>query len=346
MERCLELAGKGLGATAPNPMVGCLIVCRNRIIGEGYHRAFGESHAEVNAIESVEDQDLLSESTLYVNLEPCSHFGKTPPCSRLIAEKRIPRVVIGTPDPNPRVGGSGLRYLEEKGIKVLSGVLAEKCTELNKRFFTFQLQKRPWVLLKWAQTEDGFMDRDRTGKGTQGVNWISGETARQWVHKWRSEEQAVLVGTRTALVDDPELTVRHWEGRNPLRLVIDREARLPGRLRLFSSAADTLVFTSRPGTDSKKVRYVEVPPQDNYIPFILRYLRGLEIQSLLVEGGAALINSFISSGTWDEARVFTGRKKFGSGLPAPEISLDPAGQLNVGGDLLEIYRNKAAGSGT
>ncbi len=337
LARCLELARKGMGATAPNPMVGCVIVNGDRIIGEGYHRAYGEAHAEVNAIESVGDPGLLRDSTLYVNLEPCSHFGKTPPCSAMIVEKKIPRVVIGTLDPNPRVGGSGLKTLKEGGLQVRSGVLEPECLDLNKRFFTYHEEKRPWILLKWARSQDGFIDRLRPEDDPGGVNWISGKEARQWVHKWRSEEQAILVGTRTAMLDDPELTVREWSGRNPLRLVIDRAGKLPAGLKLFSGDADTLVFTSKPRLSHGRVRYRKVPEADDYIPFIIKQLYEMEIQSLMVEGGAALLNAFIRYGTWDEARVFTGNCEIGRGIPSPEIPGKPMAQLQVGGDLLEVY---------
>ncbi len=213
MARCIELARKGAGATAPNPMVGCVIVYEDRIIGEGYHREFGEAHAEVNAIASVKETELLPESTLYVNLEPCSHFGKTSPCSWLIIEKGIRNVVIGAMDPNPLVAGNGFRQLEENECTVRSGVMEKECLDLNKRFFTFHLKKRPWILLKWAKTSDGFMDRERSGSEDQGINWITGKQSRQLVHKWRSEVQSILVGTHTALLDNPELTVRDWQER-------------------------------------------------------------------------------------------------------------------------------------
>ncbi len=339
MARCLELAAKGLGVTAPNPMVGCVIVCEDRIIGEGYHRAWGEAHAEVNAIASVNDPGLLADSTLYVNLEPCSHFGKTPPCSVLINESKIPRVVIGTSDPNPLVGGKGIRQMKQKGLDLKTGVLEKECLELNKRFFTFHRKGRPFILLKWARTKDGFIDRHRQEGDPGGVNRITGEKARQWVHKWRSQEQAILVGTRTAVIDNPELTVRDWQGRNPLRLVIDREGKLPDHLKLFDGEADTLVFTSNPKQDRKGVTYIRVPYENDFIVFLLDHLCKQEIQSLMVEGGTALLNSFIGAGLWDEARVFTADREFGDGIPSPELSADPVEQVFRDGDLLEIYRN-------
>jgi diaminohydroxyphosphoribosylaminopyrimidine deaminase/5-amino-6-(5-phosphoribosylamino)uracil reductase len=337
MERCLELASKGLGSVAPNPMVGCVIVHGDRIIGEGYHRVYGEAHAEVNAIASVKDPGLLSGSTLYVNLEPCSHQGKTPACSRLILDRKIPRVVIGKADPNPVVAGKGLRMLKEGGTEVRTGVMEKECLELNKRFFTWHREKRPWVLLKWARTRDGFIDRLRPTENPDGVSWITNPPARQWVHKWRSEEQAILVGTRTALLDDPQLTVRHWQGRNPLRLVIDRKGTLPGHLKLFDGIAETLVFTSEPGKVYENAGCIQIPGSTDYLPAILGYLYEHEIQSLLVEGGAALLNSFIRSGLWDEARVFTGNAYFGQGIPSPVLPSVPVHRITTGDDLLEIY---------
>lgn len=345
MRRCLELGRKGLGSTAPNPLVGCVIVHSGRIIGEGYHRAFGEAHAEVNAIASVKESGLLPESTLYVNLEPCAHYGKTPPCTALILEKKIPGVVIGTPDPNPLVKGKGIACLEDGVVQVKQGVLESECRGLNKRYFTFHQEKRPWILLKWAKSRDGFMDRNREGKDPGGVNWITGKEARQWVHRWRSEEQAILVGTRTARIDDPELTVRDWEGNNPLRLIIDRKGTLPGGLKLFNDDADTLVFTSKPASPRKGVKYVEVPLEEDYLSFILSHLHDIGIQSLLVEGGATLLNSFLEQGIWDEARVFTGVPEFSSGIASPRIQVSPEEKIYLGGDLLEIYRNRSRGNG-
>ncbi len=351
MARCIELARKGVGVTAPNPMVGCVIVHEDRIIGEGYHQEYGQAHAEVNAIASVKETELLEDSTLYVNLEPCSHFGKTPPCSWLIIEKGIRNIVIGSMDPNPLIAGNGVRQLEENSCTVQSGILEKECLNLNKRFFTYHKKKRPWILLKWARTKDGFIDRerggieDRGGLEERGVNWITGKHARQLVHKWRSEVQSILVGTHTALVDDPELTVRDWQGKNPLRLVIDRKGILPEPLKLFNGKTDTLVFTSSDAYNSagvknrKNLEYVLLPDEKDYLPLILKHLYKLEIQSIMIEGGAALLNSCIESGLWDEARVFTGDVSFGSGVPSPEIPGEPSETLSEGPDRLEIFRN-------
>jgi len=339
MARCLELAEKGMGAVVPNPLVGCVIVHEGKIIGEGYHGRYGEAHAEVNAISSVRETGRLADSTLYVNLEPCSHHGKTPPCSSLILEKKIPKLVVGTADPNPRVSGAGIEVLEKAGVRVKSGVLEKECRDLNRRFFKYHRDKKPWIILKWARTRDGFIDRERTGDDPEGVNWITGPEARQLVHRWRSEEQAILVGTRTVILDNPELTVRDWKGKNPLRLVIDREGKLSPQGKIFNNEADSLVFTSKPMKNFERVKYITVPEGSDYIEVILKQLYAQEIQSLIVEGGAQLLDAFIQQGLWDEARIFTGSQLFGSGIPSPEINGDPAGKFSLGRDLLEIYRN-------
>ena len=351
IRQCLELAAMGTWKTRPNPLVGSVIVHEGKIIGEGYHREFGRAHAEVNAINSVEDHSLLKESTLYVNLEPCSHFGQTPPCSNLILEKGIPKVVIGASDPNS-VSGGGASILRKKGVEVKIGVMENECLNLNKRFYTFHRQKRPWILLKWAQSADGFLDIERTPGEPVGINWITGRKARSMVHKWRSEEMAILVGTRTAEMDDPELTVREWTGPNPLRLVIDRKGKLDRNLRLFNGEADTVVFTEKAGKPGKsekpgksgpprdpgkRLRYVEVPEEGDYIREILDYLYGNNITSLMVEGGAQLLNEFLARGLWDEARVFTGKRRFEAGTRAPVLPVAPAHSRTVEKDLLEVY---------
>lgn len=345
MRRCLELAEKGRGKTAPNPMVGSVVVHKGRIIGEGYHEGYGLPHAEVNAIASVKDEGMLRDSILYVNLEPCSHFGKTPPCSALILEKGIPEVVIGAGDPNP-VSSGGMAVLESKGVRVSSGILEEKCLELNRRFYTFQRERRPWILLKWAQSADGYMDIHRQPGDDPGVNWITGRQARQLVHRWRAEEMAVLVGTRTAKLDNPELTVRDWNGRNPLRLVIDRAGILDPGSKLFNDAADTVVFTSetadlkaRKDSPHSRVRYVAVPEGADYPEAISDYLVSEGCISLMVEGGAGLLGSFIGRGLWDEARVFTGTKNFGAGVKAPDVPGLAFSIEMIDQDSLEVYRN-------
>lgn len=325
MLRCIELARLGFGETAPNPMVGSVIVHKGKIIGEGYHHKCGLPHAEVNAIESVADKSLLPESTLYVSLEPCSHFGKTPPCSDLIIQHKIPKVVICNVDPNPKVKGKGIEKLRNAGIEVITDVLREAGEELNKRFFMFYRKSRPYIILKWAQTQDGFIDIERAPGQQQRPTWITNEEARMLVHKWRSEEQAIMVGTNTAFLDNPKLNVRDWTGKHPTRIVIDRTLRLPQSLNLFDGSVPTIVFTQEETEDEENtnVEFVTIP-FDEYLPeHILGELYRRQIQSLIIEGGAKLLNSFIDAELWDEARVFTGEKYFHSGVSAPKIPQKP-----------------------
>jgi diaminohydroxyphosphoribosylaminopyrimidine deaminase/5-amino-6-(5-phosphoribosylamino)uracil reductase len=316
MERCLVLARNGIGRVSPNPMVGCVIVCDGRIIGEGYHVKYGEGHAEVNAIASVKDTSLLRDATLYVNLEPCAHYGKTPPCAKLIVEKEIPRVVIGCRDPNPQVSGRGIKMLHDAGIEVLTGVLEKESYDLNRVFMTAHLLKRPYVYLKWAQSADGFIDRFREEASIAPVVFSSPLTVQQ-VHKKRAEVSAIMVGTRTALLDNPSLTVRYWAGKSPVRIVLDRMLRLPSRCRLFDAHTETIVFTglekeSRPG-----IQYVQIDFEDNVLKQILSYLYENKRHSLLVEGGSRLLNSFLGEGLWDEAQVEISPVMLGDGVKAP-----------------------------
>ncbi len=340
MDRCLELAHKGLGNTAPNPMVGCVLVAGGRIIGQGYHREYGKAHAEVNAIQSVKKTELLASSTLYVNLEPCSHHGKTPPCSELILDKGIPRVVVGTRDPNKAVTGKGISRMAEHGVEVSVGIREKECLELNRRFFTYHGNKRPYIILKWAETKDGFIDRERTPGSSGSINWITGTMERQLVHKWRSEEQAILVGTRTALTDDPELTARDWSGRQPLRLVIDRKGILPGSLKLLDGKTPTVIFSERALKPAENIRRVKLPGDPDMVDGILDFLYSNEIQSLIVEGGRATLEGFIKRNLWDEARVFTGDQQFGSGIRAPRLETDASEKHQIAGSMLSIFRNQ------
>ena len=299
MQRCIQLARCGEAGAPPNPMVGAVLVCRGRIIGEGFHRRCGGPHAEVNAIRSVRDQSLLRQSTLYVSLEPCAHFGKTPPCADLIVEKGIPRVVVGCIDPFARVCGLGIRKLQEAGVEVVAGVLEDECRSLNRRFFTFHEKQRPWVTLKWAQSRDGFIDRLRpAGEPSAKFSTFFTQTL---VHRLRARSQAILVGTQTALMDNPSLTNRLWPGGQPLRLVIDRQDILPASLHLFDDAAPTHVYPT------------------GELSEILSDLHQRGIQSLLVEGGARLLKSFLEQGLWDEARVETAPISLGQGVSAPVI---------------------------
>ena len=319
MFRAIELARMGMGNVSPNPMVGCVIVNNGMIIGEGYHRQWGKPHAEVNAINNVKDKQLLKESTLYVTLEPCSHFGKTPPCSDLIIEKGIPNVVVGAVDPFAQVAGKGVEKLRKNGCKLLVGCLEEKCMELNRRFFTFHQKKRPYIILKWAQTADGFIDIDRTHEYYGQPTWITNDLSRIAVHKMRSDEAAILVGTNTAQKDNPSLTTRDWYGNSPVRVVIDRDLRLPGELSLFNQQISTVVYTSKEVANKKNLEYVQIIFDGTELNQILNDLHKRSILSLIVEGGQKLLNSFIDNGLWDEARVFTGNCTFSEGVKAPKF---------------------------
>lgn len=337
MKRCLLLAAKGLGKVAPNPMVGCVIVHNNQVIGEGFHQQFGHPHAEVNAINSVADPFLLPESTLVVNLEPCSHHGKTPPCAELIIQKKIKRVVIGCKDPFPQVAGGGIKKLKEAGIEVITDVLHDECRELNKRFFTFYEKKRPYIILKWAQTSDKLISRVWPFKKED--NWITSPESKSLVHQWRAEEQAIMIGTNTAILDNPELTVRLAEGENPIRIVIDEHLSIPLSHHVFSPDSRTWIFTALKAENQEHVTYFKTDFSKNILPFVMQILFDQKILSLIVEGGAHLLNSFIEDGLWDEARIFTAEKKFVTGIPAPKIEGREVSVLNYGTDELRILRN-------
>jgi len=319
MQRCLELARHGLGHVSPNPMVGAVIVKDDAIIGEGYHRKIGEAHAEVNAIASVENQADLTSSTMYVNLEPCVHHGKTPPCTDLIIRKGIPTVVVGMTDPNPKVAGKGVEKLRDNGVNVITGMLEDEAKELNRRFITFFTQKRPYIILKWAETRDGFIDVKRPVDRSSHPSWITNKFGKMLVHKWRTEEDAFMVGTHTAIMDNPQLTVREWTGRNPLRVSIDYDGTLPQDLSLFNDDADSLVFTGKENSESGRLKRLFISSRKDNIQEILSLLYQQNVQSLVVEGGAELLNSFINKGLWDEARVFVGEYHFGEGVEAPRI---------------------------
>jgi diaminohydroxyphosphoribosylaminopyrimidine deaminase / 5-amino-6-(5-phosphoribosylamino)uracil reductase len=350
---CIQLAKRGIGKVSPNPMVGCLIVNNEEVIGEGYHEQFGSPHAEVNAIESVTDKSLLKESTLYVNLEPCSHYGKTPPCADLIIEHKIPKVVIGCIDTFSEVSGKGIKKLEEAGIDVSVGVLKNKSIELNKRFFNFHNNKRPYVILKWAKTQDGFMDVDRNNheyieklkkeasqkNDGKAYNWITTDESKKLVHHWRTEVQAIMVGTKTVLNDNPQLTVRDVEGDNPLRIVLDLTLRLPDNLRVFDGSVPTIVFNYIKDEKIDQLEFVQLKKEEDLIDQILEVLYQRQVQSILIEGGGQLLNTFIESNSWDEARVFTGIKKFKKGLLAPVLNKTPSTSLLFGEDHLEFFVN-------
>lgn len=321
MRRCLDLACKAEGMTYPNPMVGSVIVYEGRIIGEGYHIKAGGPHAEVRAVESVVDKELLKRSTLYVNLEPCSHFGKTPPCADMIILWKIPKVVAGTIDTSTKVSGRGVARLREAGCEVVTGVCEEECRRLNRRFFTFNEKRRPYVTLKWAESRDGFIDRERDEDYKIEPNWITGLSERILVHKWRASEQAILVGAGTIRADDPHLNVREWKGSNPVRVILSGSGSLPDDPAVNKSIGSIIVFTFYPekvvlpGSVIMKLNHRESAAKQ-----ISDALYGWGIQSLFIEGGAQVLGHFIRTGHWDEARIFTGQEAFKTGVKAPSVN--------------------------
>lgn len=337
MKRCLELAQLGLGKTAPNPLVGSVIVHNGKIIGEGYHQQYGEAHAEVNAINSVENLALLAESTLYVNLEPCAHFGKTPPCADLIIEKGIPHVVICNRDPFHAVDGKGIERLLAAGIKVETGILEEEGRWVNRRFFTFHEQKRPYIILKWAETKDGFLDYYRNEDDGLKPLKISNEESTRLVHKWRTEEASILIGRNTAILDDPHLTARLWPGKNPLRLVIDPELQVPENSAMYTDGEPTWVFNALREYCMDEVCFVKINDPATFENEILDYLYQNGIQSVIIEGGANTLHRFIEVKLWDEARIITGKMRIGDGLGAPKITGRLFENYFIEGDQLEVY---------
>ena len=336
MKRCLELAQNGLGSTSPNPMVGAVIVHNGKIIGEGWHRKAGEPHAEPNAINSVKNPELLKESTIYVSLEPCSHFGKTPPCTDLILEKEIPNIVIGIMDPFAKVCGNGINKLKQHGRNVTVGVLEKECEEINKRFFTYQKDNRPYIILKWAETKDGFIDIIRNENSENTPTWISNKHSQQLVHKWRSEEDAILVGTNTAIKDNPKLNVRTWTGKNPIRVVLDRTLRIPENYSLFDDTVKTIVVTEVKKANTKKTFYESIDfSSETFIDKLIMVLTKHQIQSIIIEGGNMTLQSFIDKGLWDEARIFVGQNTFKEGIKAPKITGKLLSEINIDGDILK-----------
>ena len=316
MRRCIELAKNGLCNTAPNPMVGAVIVCDGRIIGEGYHIRCGEAHAEVNAIHSVKDESLLQRSTIYVSLEPCSHHGKTPPCADLIIKKQIPRIVIGCLDPFSEVAGRGIQKLLDAGREVTVGVLEKECRHLIRRFIIFNTLHRPYITLKWAESSDRFIDIERMdGKATI----LSSPHSSMLVHKKRAETDAIMVGRRTALLDNPSLTVRNWCGHDPIRIILDRSLTLPTHLKIFDGSVQTYVFTAKQGINKSNVTYITIDYSHNILEQIMKELYLRNIQSLLIEGGHQLLQSFIDLHLWDEAFVEKCPIQLYSGVKAPEI---------------------------
>jgi diaminohydroxyphosphoribosylaminopyrimidine deaminase/5-amino-6-(5-phosphoribosylamino)uracil reductase len=340
MRRCLELAQLGLGNVSPNPMVGAVIVHNDNIIGEGYHQKYGEPHAEVNAINKVINNfsnyaELLRQSTIYVSLEPCAHYGKTPPCADLIIKHQVPKVVVGCRDPFEQVNGKGIEKLQAAGIEVISGILEEECKWLNRRFFTRVQKHRPYIILKWAQTADGFF---APADGSQ--LWITGLESRKLVHQWRGEEDAILVGTNTVAIDNPQLNVRYGKGKLPKRIVIDRDLKLSRDLNVFDQSVETLVFNRIKTEFDGKIKYIALEDFERFVPqYILYQLYLQDIQSVIIEGGAKTLNSFIDAGLWDEARIFTGETVLNNGIEAPEVKGTIADEIFSGTDQLKIIYN-------
>ena len=361
IKRCIDIAKNGLGTTAPNPMVGCVIVHDNQIIGEGFTSPYGGPHAEVNAINSVMDKSLLINSTLYVTLEPCSHFGKTPPCADMIVNHKISKVVIGTMDTHSKVAGKGIEKLMKSGLEVLVGILEAECQEHHKRFFTFHNQHRPYIILKWAETADGYI-APKT-KNEQKPVWITNELSRQLVHKWRAEEQAILVGTTTVTEDNPSLTVRDWTGINPVRIILDKDMKLLRDHSVFNEGTKTLLISSAEHvtmmkrkarewnqdedtpkldavfSDDWQFDFIDWNQEHNIAFQLSQLLHKRQINSVIIEGGAKTLQTFIDENLWDEARVFTGSSNFSEGVKAPKFSGKMISEDKLLTDILKIYKN-------
>jgi diaminohydroxyphosphoribosylaminopyrimidine deaminase/5-amino-6-(5-phosphoribosylamino)uracil reductase len=343
MQRCIELAGLGAGSVSPNPMVGAVIVHEGLIIGEGYHRQYGQAHAEVHAVNQVlagfsNAKELLKSCTIYVSLEPCAHYGKTPPCADLIIKHQIPKVVVGCRDPFDPVNGKGIEKLITAGIEVISGVLEAECQWQNRRFFTRVQKQRPYIIVKWAQTNDGFF-----AQSDKSQFWITGDESRRLVHKWRSEEDAILIGKNTAAIDNPQLNVRYWPGKSPKRVIIDRKLELSHNLNIYDQSVETLIFNEVKTDVKEKIKYIALEDFERFVPqYILFQLYLQDIQSVIIEGGAHTLNSFIQEGLWDEARIFTGEAVLGQGIKAPNITGIAGEELLLGTDRLKLLFNKPA----
>ena len=338
IRRALQIAKNGIGTTRPNPSVGAVIVCDDKIIGEGFTSNYGGNHAEVNAIESVKDKSLLKESTLYVTLEPCSHFGKTPPCSDLIVKHQLKKVVIGCLDSNPLVAGKGVEKLQKSEIEVVVGILKDECRNHHKRFFTLQNKKRPYIILKWAETKDGFIAP--LTKDEQKPVWISNSYSQQLVHKWRAEEQAILVGTNTVFADNPKLNVRSWFGNHPLRIVLDRNLKIQSSAHVLDKSIRTIVFTEKKIDSSEEnLQFETIDFTKNIAKQICEVLGKHQVQSVIIEGGTKMLQTFIDENLWDEARVFTGDVLFTDGIKAPNLKATIFSEQNIKNDTLKIYYN-------
>ncbi|MNK17158.1 Riboflavin biosynthesis protein RibD [compost metagenome] len=340
MRRCLELAVKGAGNVSPNPMVGCVIVHQGQIIGEGYHQKIGEAHAEVNAVKNVIETygdkaaDLLKNATAYVTLEPCAHFGKTPPCADLLIKHQIKKVVIGNTDPFESVNGKGIEKLKNAGIEVISGILDDECKLINRRFFTRIKAHRPYFILKWAQTTDGFF-----APTDQSQQWISGKEAKTLSHHWRSEEDAILVGKNTVIADNPQLNTREVQGKNPIRLVIDKNLDIPAHYHIFNDAAKTIIFNEVKTAVVDNIHFVQMEDMHFYLPQKIAYqLYLMDIQSVIIEGGANILSQFIAANLWDEARIFTSKTEWKNGIKAPKIIGKVLEEATIGNDKLQILK--------
>ncbi|CAM1370313.1 bifunctional diaminohydroxyphosphoribosylaminopyrimidine deaminase/5-amino-6-(5-phosphoribosylamino)uracil reductase RibD [Tenacibaculum xiamenense] len=337
IRRCIQLGKNGLGTCRPNPSVGAVVVYDNKIIGEGFTSPYGGPHAEVNAINSVKNQELLQKATIYVTLEPCSHHGKTPPCADLIVAKKIPNVVVGCIDTNSLVSGKGIKRLEKAGCNVTVGVLEEECFEHHKRFFTVQNKQRPYIILKWAETKNGFI-APLVKKELKPV-WISNQYSQQLVHKWRSQEHAILVGTNTVRLDNPSLNVRKWKGNNPIRVVIDRYLKLPLNSNVFSKDQQTIVICEKNKSSSSNIIYEYVDFSQNLVYEVVEVLNKHKIQSIIIEGGTKTLQQFIDNNLWDEARVFVGEGEFNEGTKGPEFKRSVAKEKRNINDIIRIYKN-------
>jgi diaminohydroxyphosphoribosylaminopyrimidine deaminase / 5-amino-6-(5-phosphoribosylamino)uracil reductase len=332
MKRAFELARFGSGYVSPNPLVGCVIVHDGKVVGEGWHKKYGEAHAEVNAVASVGDKSILKNSTVFVNLEPCSHFGKTPPCADMLIREQVKRVVISNLDSNPLVSGQGIAKLRVAGIRTDTGTLEQEGRELNKRFFTYVEKERPYIILKWAETSDGFI-----AQADMNSKWISNPFSRKLVHKWRTEEDAVLVGMRTALHDNPKLNVRDWSGRNPIRIVIDRNLKLTSALNLFDGTQKTICYNLHKDDEQKNTLFVRLEGS-SFLSALIEDLHRRKIQSVIIEGGAQILQAFINAGLWDEARIFTSLKRFNDGVKSPVIRGNLFASHAVHNDVLRIIK--------
>ncbi|SDR80054.1 diaminohydroxyphosphoribosylaminopyrimidine deaminase [Polaribacter sp. KT25b] len=340
IKRCLQIAKNGIGSARPNPSVGAVIVYQNKIIGEGFTSNYGGNHAEVNAVNSVKDKALLKEATIYVTLEPCSHFGKTPPCADLLVKHKFKNVVIGCVDSNSLVAGKGIERLKNAGINVIVGVLEAECKEHHKRFFTVQEKKRPFIILKWAETTNGFIAPLK--RNLQAPVWISNNYSQQLVHKFRSEEHAILVGTNTVIADNPKLNVRSWFGNNPIRVVLDKNLRIPKEMNVFDGSVKTIVITEKENCHCEQceaICFETIDFSKNVAKQIVAVLQKHQIQSVIIEGGTQTLQTFIDANLWDEAKVFTGESSFKNGIKAPVFSAQITSETRIKNDILKIYEN-------